>query len=153
MEDVHSGQRNRRVRNLLLQPLLQVKLGLYSILLALLFVVVFTSVLIFSFRRLFELILDLTDLRHEVMEVINSYMLELSGKLLLVVLVYFVFNVVISIVFTHRLVGPTVAFRRHIRALSEGLYNSRITLRKNDAFSEVAEDLNHLAEVLEKKGS
>lgn len=142
----------RRIKNLLLQPLLQVKLGLYSILLALLFVIVFTSVLIFSFRRLFELILDLTDLRHEVMEVINSYMLELSGKLLLVVAVYFVLNVIVSVVYTHRLVGPTVAFRRHIRALSEGLYKSRITLRKNDAFAEVAEDLNRLAEVLEKKG-
>jgi signal transduction histidine kinase len=121
-------------------------------LLALLCGVVFTSVLIFSFRRLFELILDLTDLRHEVMDVINSYMLELSGKLLLVVLVYFVLNVIVSVVYTHRLVGPTVAFRRHIRALCDGLYNSRITLRKNDAFSEVAEDLNRLAEVLDKKG-
>lgn len=142
----------RRIRNLLLQPLLQVKLGLYSIILSTLFTIVFCWMVYHSFRRLFDLILDLTDLRDEVMEIINSNLVDMGWWLIIVVTGYWLLTVVISIVFTHKLVGPTVAFRRHIKALSKGNYESRLTLRKGDAFSEVAEDLNQLAEDLQKRG-
>jgi hypothetical protein len=145
------GKPKRKLKNFLLQPLLQVKLGLYSIIMAVVFSIVFSSVLIISFQRLFDLILDLTDLRDEVVEIINAYLVDIGGWLVLIVLVYLTLNVFISILFTHRLVGPTIAFRRHIKALSEGRYNSRITLRKQDAFAEVAEDLNNLAAIMEKK--
>lgn len=145
------GKPKRKLKNFLLQPLLQVKLGLYSIIMAVVFSVVFSSVLIISFQRLFDLILDLTDLRDEVVEIINGYLVDIGGWLVLIIVVYLLLNIFMSVLFTHRLVGPTIAFRRHIKALSEGRFNSRITLRKQDAFAEVAEDLNNLAAVLEKK--
>jgi len=141
----------RKFKNLLLKPLLQVKLGLYSILLSSLFVVTFCSVLMVSFHRLFELILDFTDLRQEVIDVIQSGLYGIAGWLILIVAVYFLASVLLSVVYTHRLIGPTIAFRRHIKALTEGNYDSRIQLRKNDAFVEVAEELNRLAEVLGQK--
>jgi signal transduction histidine kinase len=77
----------------------------------------------------------------------------MSGWLAVILLSYLALIVTISIVFTHRLIGPTIAFRRHIRALTEGKYQSRVVLRKGDAFIEVADDLNKLAETLEKKRS
>jgi len=64
--------------------------------------------------------------------------------------IYFFITVAVSIFFTHRLVGPTYAFRRHIRELKNGNYGSRVVLRKGDAFQEVAEDLNDLAVTLEQ---
>jgi len=142
---------NRKLKNYLLQPLLQVKLGLYTILLSVAFALVFSSVLLLSFQRLFELILDLTDLREEVLDIINAYLIDIGGWLLAIIIIYLFVNICVSIFFTHRLVGPTIAFRRHIKALRDGNYNSRITLRKADAFSEVAEDLNNLAETLQRK--
>jgi len=141
----------RKFKNLLLKPLLQVKLGLYSILMSSVFVVTFCSVLLVSFHHLFELILDFTDLRQEVIDVIQSGLYGIAGWLFLIVAVYFLASVLLSVVYTHRLIGPTIAFRRHIRALADGDYDSRINLRKNDAFVEVAEELNTLAEVLGQK--
>lgn len=145
------AKKQRHLKNILLQPFLQLKLGLYSILLALAFVFVFVWVLVVSFRRLFELILDLTDLRQEVLEIINSSLIDIGGWLLLVVAIYVLASIALSVIYTHKLVGPTIAFRRHIKALSDGDTTTRITLRKSDAFAEVAEDLNELAEVLGNK--
>ncbi len=140
----------RRFRNLLLKPLLQVKIGLYSILLSSVFVITFCSVLLVSFHRLFELILDLTDLRQEVVDVIQNGLLGIAGWLMLIVVVYFFASVLLSVVFTHRLIGPTIAFRRHIRELASGNYDSKVNLRKYDAFIEVADELNNLADELKK---
>lgn len=54
------------------------------------------------------------------------------------------------IYFSHRIFGPTVPIRRHVQKLSEGDYSSRIHLRSSDELKDLAEDLNHLAEVLAK---
>lgn len=54
-------------------------------------------------------------------------------------------------VYSHRVIGPTVPIRRHLKELAEGNYSARIKIREKDEFKEIAEDLNHLAEVLESK--
>lgn len=51
---------------------------------------------------------------------------------------------------SHRIFGPSVPIRRHIAKLIEGDYTTRITLRQKDEFKDVAEDLNRLAERLQK---
>jgi len=55
---------------------------------------------------------------------------------------------VMWIMYSHRIFGPTVPIRRHIGALLSGDYQSRITLRKRDEFKDIAMDLNRLAEKL-----
>lgn len=55
------------------------------------------------------------------------------------------------LIYSKRIFGPMVPFRKHIRELCEGNYSSRIRLRKRDEFKELAEELNRLAETLEKK--
>jgi signal transduction histidine kinase len=59
--------------------------------------------------------------------------------------------VILSIFQTHRFIGPTVAFRRHIRDLANGEYTKRVTIRRGDAFAEVAYELNRLAHILENR--
>lgn len=141
----------RKMKNYLLQPAVQIPLGLYTIIIALFFAGIFSFIVTVSFQRLFELILDLTDLKDEVLEIINSYMSDIVIWLIVIVVIYVLFNVCISIIYTHRLVGPTIAFKRHIAALKAGDFSSRIKLRKHDAFTEIAEELNSLAETLEKR--
>lgn len=53
--------------------------------------------------------------------------------------------------YSHRFVGPEVAFRHHAKALTEGKTSARIRLRKGDAFKDLAGDLNKLAETLDEK--
>lgn len=143
----------RKLTNFLLQPLLQVRLGLYAILLSLVFGGGVFAIIYVNFYKFYDLVLELTDLREEVTEILNSYIHGVVIWMLLALLLYFIITVAISIFFTHRLVGPTYAFRRHIKDLSRGNYKSRVILRKGDAFQEVADDLNELAVKLEQRQS
>ncbi len=58
-----------------------------------------------------------------------------------------------SIAFVHRVAGPLTAVRRHARALKMGRYTSRIQLRSGDhLYEDLAQNLNELAEELQKEG-
>jgi methyl-accepting chemotaxis protein len=61
-----------------------------------------------------------------------------------------ILSLLVWLFFSHRIFGPIVSIRRRINALANGDYQSRIRLRANDEFKEVAVDLNKLAEVLAK---
>ncbi len=140
----------RKLSNFLLQPLLQIRLGLYAIVLSLLFSASIAAIIYTHFFRFYDLVLELTDLRDDVEVILKSYVQGMALWVLVAMVVYFLITVGVSIFFTHRLVGPTYAFRRHIRELTRGNYSSRVVLRKDDAFLEVAEDLNELAQTLEQ---
>lgn len=143
--------RNRRIRNYVLQPFLQIKLGLYTIIITFLFSGLFAVLLEAGLGRLYEVILDLTDLPDEVRSIVSDHVRNLSGWLLFFLAIYAIAVVLVSIIYTHKLIGPTIAFRRVIKDLREKRYNSRVVIRKGDAFAEVAEEINKLAESLEKK--
>ena len=140
----------RSARNFLLQPTLQLRLGFISILVATFFCCLIIGLAYISLSSFYSMVLDLTDLREEVVQILDQYVSSMSWWIIGLVLVYLTINVGLSIYYTHRLVGPTIAFRRHILALIDGDFKSRVNLRKNDAFEEVAEALNKLAEKLEK---
>jgi hypothetical protein len=140
----------RRIRNFLLQPLLQVKLGIYAIFLSFLFVATTSFLLYSNFANFVDAVVQLTDVEDDVKDLFLEYW---SGTRLWIIgccVGYFIATIIVSVIYTHRLVGPTVAFRRHIRSLREGRFQSRTFLRRGDAFSEVADELNLLSEVLEK---
>jgi hypothetical protein len=135
----------RKLRNLLLQPLLQIKLGLYSIALAVFFSFLVTGLLYLNLFRFYTLVVELTDLGDEVNGILKDYLTQSSYWILLCGFIYLVLNIGVSIIYTHKLVGPTYAFRRHIQNLKNGNFDSRIHLRRGDAFTEVADELNDLA--------
>lgn len=58
--------------------------------------------------------------------------------------------IIFLVVVTHRVFGPMVALRRQVRNLIAGKYDARVHLRRFDEFQSMAEDLNELAETLEK---
>lgn len=153
MTESNEPKHSRSARNYLLQPNLQLKLGFVSILVATLFSALIISLTYVSLSSFYSMVLDLTDLREEVVHILEQYISSMSWWIIGLIILYLAVNVCLSIYYTHRLVGPTVAFRRHIINLIEGDYTSRVHLRKNDAFSEVAEVLNRLAQNLEGKES
>jgi len=61
------------------------------------------------------------------------------------------FAILVWLLYSHRVFGPMVAFKRMVLDLKEGNYKSRVALRKNDEFFELAESLNELAETLQKR--
>ena len=141
----------RRLKNYLLDPFLQIKLGVYAIVMSViaafsLFVVVYSSM-----SGTLELILELTDAKDEVKNILTGSIGATMGNVGLVLLIYVLTMVIISIWYTHRLIGPTIAFRRHIGMLIRGQYYARTNLRKGDAFFGVADDLNKLSDLLQSQ--
>jgi len=145
------GKASRSIRNYALQPLLQVKLGLYSILLSFVFALIVAGILYFNLAKFSSIIVQLTGVEEEVNDLLEQYIAPAKIQVLLTLVTYVVLNMIGTIFLTHRLIGPTVAFRRHIRMIAEGKFQYRTNLRKGDAFVEVADDLNNLSALLEKK--
>lgn len=145
------GKASRSIKNYALQPLLQVRLGLYSILLSLLFALIIGGILYFNLAKFSAIIVQLTGVEDEVNDLLQQYIAPAKIQVVLALLAYISVNMVVTILYTHKLIGPTVAFRRHIRMIAEGKFGYRTNLRKGDAFSEVADDLNNLSAQLEQK--
>lgn len=144
--------KKRRLSNLLIQPLLQTQIGLYCIGLSLLFSLFISIILYQNLGSLFDVFFIISDGKVTLQSVTAAYLENIQAWVYLILAAYIVSTVGVSILFTHRLVGPTVAFRRHLDAIASGDYTYRTVLRKNDAFQEVATRLNEVSEFLESKG-
>jgi hypothetical protein len=143
--------KKRKLSNFLLQPLLQTKIGLYSIGLSFVFALLIGLICYVNLRELFGLIIEMTDAPREVQDIIYSYLSSMQAWIYLCLAGYIGITIAISIWYTHRLVGPTVAFRKHLEAIDKGEFGHRTVLRKSDAFSEVAEKLNELSANMKKR--
>jgi hypothetical protein len=145
------GINRRSIRNFLLQPLLQVQLGLYSILLAFAFSGVIAWLFYIHLNSFATIVIQLTDTEDEVLKMLYRSLDDMRFSVIGTIFCFLIANMVVSVLFTHKMVGPTIAFRRLIRGLSEGKYGDQIKLRDGDAFTEVADELNHLSSVLSEK--
>lgn len=138
----------RKYKNFLLKPGLQTVLGIYSILISFLFATSIMIILYLNFSDLIESILVLTDAPDEVRDIMANYWYDSQMYVYLACLVYIVAMIGLTVWYTHRLVGPSIAFRRHILSLIAGKYYAKTNLRRGDAFEEVADALNTLSETL-----
>ena len=140
----------RKARNLLLKPSLQMKLPLYTLILSFTFGLVALLLFYVYFEQLYAMMLENTTqgsyLRAAV-RLQTSNFIEAASMLLVG---YILLMVAVTTIYTHRIIGPTVALKRHIRALKDGLYSHRVQLRKHDELKDMAADLNELAEILEQ---
>jgi signal transduction histidine kinase len=115
------------------------------------FALAVSGILYLNLSKISAVVLQLTLVEDEVRDLLNQYLDPAKLQTILLMLLYIVVNIVVTVLYTHKLIGPTIAFRRHIRMIAEGQYQHRTTLRKGDAFQEVADDLNSLSAVLADK--
>lgn len=92
--------------------------------------------------------LSYTQIKNLVDTEVARYAADAMFWIVLVLLIFLITTTVVSILATHRLIGPTVAFRRHIQSLTQGDFSAQTRLREHDAFKDVAADLNALSEAL-----
>lgn len=147
------GKSSRKFKNFLLMPHIQIPLGAYMIGLAIALLGVLTSIVYLKMGEIISLIVQLTDVEEEVEEVLINYVNDMSWWVILAIVIYIGINMLISILYTHKMVGPIFAFRRHVQALIEQKYDAKTHLRKRDAFSGLAQDLNDLSDALAKRDS
>jgi signal transduction histidine kinase len=83
------------------------------------------------------------DLQEQTQNYLRSSLVLLAGYVLVVL--------AFSFGYLHRLIGPTVALERCLRALGGGNYSARVTLRDDDhLYGELARQLNDLAAQIER---
>jgi hypothetical protein len=139
-------ERRRTVR--LINPRAQLKLAGY-----LLFITLFFGVLVAfnswsAYGKLFEGTLSTAPapFKQDILDQTHSYL-----NISLVLLAAYVFVVLaVTIGYLHRLIGPTVAIERQLRAMLRGDYSARLSLRSgDDLYSDLANHVNDLANRLE----
>ncbi len=62
-----------------------------------------------------------------------------------------IFTIFMGIRLSNRIYGPLIPLQRHIQNLKQGMYSSRVILRRNDELTELRDSLNELAAVLEAR--
>ena len=142
---------NRKARNMLLKPVLQLKLALYAIVLTLIFLCTTVFFGKMYFEQTYITLVENTTQAEYIQAVVSQQIYQFKSMFLLLLVVYTVMMVVLITVYTHRMIGPTLPIMRHIRALKDGFYSQRVRLRRYDCFQEMADELNKLAEALEKR--
>jgi HAMP domain-containing protein len=142
---------NRKARNILIRPGFQLRLPFYILLLT--FSFVFLTLLLGNLylEQAYVSMIENTTQSEYLQQVITEQISSFKVITLLILFVYAVLVVVITSVYTHRLLGPMIPIARHLKALKEGFYTHRVHLRKKDALHGLAGQLNELAEVLEER--
>jgi nitrate/nitrite-specific signal transduction histidine kinase len=141
---------NRKLINLLLQPLVQLRIGMVNAAISLLFVGGLGWYAWDRLHQITEVITTLTQADDEISKLISSYLANVAVVAGVTAGAFILISLAATVWMTHKLVGPTIAFRRHIAALLDGKFGTRLVLRKGDAFTEVADDLNRLSDFLTK---
>jgi methyl-accepting chemotaxis protein len=140
----------RSVSNFMFQPVIQLKIAAYNALIA----AVFSLVLALLFYKNLEMFAN-TFIDHTQADdvTINQVYHHIEGVriwALLVLVGYVGVSIAVSLRITQKMVGSTVGFRRHIRAIANGDLSKRISVKRGDAFQDVAEELNYLTDALAK---
>jgi methyl-accepting chemotaxis protein len=153
LEPEKIGKSQRSIKNFLLMPFLQVRFGIYYVVLSIFFAIVGAFILYKNLGKFAEVVLELTGVKDEVKDLLSEYIFPANIQIALLVGIYVIVSIVLGVKLTHSLVGPTVAFRRHIKMIREGNFEYRTKLRAGDAFDNVAEDLNSLSDSLSKSAN
>jgi len=141
----------RKARNFLVKPVVQLQLPLFVLLLSVLFVLLTLMLGNLYFEQTFVTMMATTSQTEYLQTIISEQTREFRSMALLMLVVYAVLIVVVTVVYTHRLIGPVLPIMRQVKALQEGRYAQRVTLRRDDTLKDLAGELNELAAVLEKR--
>lgn len=137
----------RRVVNLRLRPALQLRLPLAVLILTFTFAAIFAFHTHQAYGRFLELAFADASLQSLVDEQLRDYLVVSASFG-----IAYVFTVLVAcLASANRWLGPIVPIRRQLEAMKNGDYSARVALRHGDAYVEVAQDLNEVAQILERE--
>lgn len=149
-----STKKSRRsIKNLLLQPAVQLRFGIYATFLSVIFSIAVLTILYINILGLSDIVATITGIDSEIRNLFHSYIITSVWWIISFLILFVISSLIFAIISTHRLVGPTVAFRNHIDKLCKGQFDQRVRIRKYDAFHEVADELNRLSAYLQENFS
>ena len=142
---------HRKAVHVLVRPGFQLRLPFYILLLTMSFVAMALLLGNLYLEQAYISMIENTTQSEYLQQLITDQISAFKVISLMMLFVYAVLVIVITSIYTHRLLGPMIPISRHLKALCDGFYSHRLHLRKKDEMHELANQLNGLAEVLEQR--
>lgn len=133
----------------LVAPFLQIKMGIYVLILSLLYSLIFGIYLYNSYEeQLFRF-----EATYQGDNPISFFQQSMQSQYIFaiacLIIVFLLTTIWIVIRRTHRMYGPMVAMGKFIDSMSAGNYTERLKVRTDDDFQELVDSLNRLSERLQ----
>lgn len=144
---------SRKIRNFILKPDIQLAFAINIIALSMFFALGVGFVVYYQLGDFIQNILAQSDFDGQRLALFQKDWDMTTLWLIVFIAAYVMTTVVMCVIYTHKMLGPSIAFKRHIQSLISQNYLSRVNLRDGDAFEDVAESLNELAATLQKSRS
>ncbi len=139
------GQHRRKLKNISLNPAFQLQFGLYLTTASVIGSIILVGAFVIRVLMQMTIWMDGPEERGLVaLEAVRSSAMALFIGLLIL----FIISMVITFVYSHRILGPMIKFEKHIDQMLEGNFANRIVLRDKDHFHSLASKLNQLTEKL-----
>lgn len=143
--------KNRKLKNFLIQPRTQLYYGFIIFSVVLLGVAYVQGTLFYAISDIVLHLAGQLNLDQQLTKEIESSINRAWWVFAIAFVITWVFSIAVGVYVTHRFLGPTVSIKRLIASLRTGDYSSRESLRKNDELTDVMDELNALAADLERR--
>lgn len=147
---IQDSKGRRKVKNILLAPKSQIRIGAIVFAIGFITMSVLFGIILMRFNDILDAFVAISTDRELAMEASRSTKVALWVTYSALLLGFLFSTFYLALKVTHRYLGPMVAIRRQIHAMKEGQYAERVKLRQDDEFQDIADDLNALAERLQK---
>jgi len=146
--------KSRSLLSYLVDPFKQIRMGLYFIILSLIFMiasaVIFYQITYEQYANVMK-IFNVVDTTSQWNLIANDVVIRGLIKVAILLVTYSILTFAMSITLTHKVYGPLVSIHNFIDDLKIGDYKKRITIREKDDLKDLVTKLNELAETLENK--
>lgn len=147
------GRNRRSFKNILVDSRFQLTYVLYFISFGLISATLVVAIISHFQKKFFELVINSSDkdISPSLFLGFGSIMQEMAISLAVFVVLYSIFGVVLAMILSHKIVGPTTAIRKFISDLKAGNFGGQMNLRKGDEWRDLEKDLNELSLILKEK--
>ncbi|MCY4380892.1 MAG: hypothetical protein OXC40_04920 [Proteobacteria bacterium] len=143
--------RRRKLKNFLLKPRAQLELVINIVTLTIFFGTSASLIIYFQLNDIFNTLYIMSEIDGDTSRTLSNDWNHSITLLVGFIFLYVLTTTVICIIHSHRMIGPTVAFKRQLNAILSCNYKTRIKLRDGDYYQDLAELFNRLSEQLEQK--
>ena len=155
MKQVKRAARPKRnPKSTLVEPFKQIKFGLYVISISIAFLCIAAWLFVSAFTQQYQHVMEIfsvVDPNQQWALVTNDVFYSNAKKLGLLFFAYLAILFTVVFRMTHRYYGPLVSIERFVHQMIDGDYRRRVVIRKGDELQKLANLLNTMAAVLEKK--
>ena len=145
------ARNQRRMRNYLIRPISQLKISGSVAVLMVAIVVGLNVINYLKYSNITRVMSNFYGLNEETREILLGIRMQLLVTDVISAMAISLVIILVWIKMTHRIYGASFAIKKFVRLMIEGKYESKLTLRKKDEFRDVADVLNELGSVLQKR--